>query len=287
VSSAGDFNHDGIKDVIIGAAQADPLGKLNAGIVYVIFGHNTQSSMFADIDLQTMVSGPGVGFRIYGSVAGYGAGTSVTGGGDINGDGIDDIIFSMPLATASGRATTGTSIVIYGHNSDYLYTDLDVGNTANPTSPTAKFFSTSTLIGFRIQGRLSGDQSGWSVKIVPDINGDNISDILVGSAQATSTKGVVNIIFGRNRLTSNFTGNVDFSGTNYPSSVTNGFTVVGASSGNQIGKQLSGAGDVNGDGINDFIVGVPLATSNSNTNAGVVYVIFGRSAIDYICRALI
>ena len=89
VSDAGDINGDGVDDVIIGASIADPNGVENAGESYVVFGGSDVSTggllNLSDLD--------GVnGFRIDGSDIDDRLGTSVSGAGDVNGDGVDDVI---------------------------------------------------------------------------------------------------------------------------------------------------------------------------------------------------
>ncbi|WP_036532915.1 integrin alpha, partial [Neosynechococcus sphagnicola] len=88
VSSAGDINGDGIDDLIIGAVRADPNGKTNAGQSYVVFG--TTSGFSSTLNLSTLNGSNG--FVINGINASDFSGQSVSGAGDVNGDGIDDLI---------------------------------------------------------------------------------------------------------------------------------------------------------------------------------------------------
>lgn len=89
--AAGDVNNDGFDDFMIGQAAADPNGRTNAGIVYVIFGHSSSNS-FPTIDLATFISSSYNGFKILGERAHDYFGSYGDAAGDVNGDGFDDII---------------------------------------------------------------------------------------------------------------------------------------------------------------------------------------------------
>jgi hypothetical protein len=95
VSNAGDVNGDGLDDLIVGAYKADS----KAGKSYVIFGKKDSVT----IDLSAIASGTG-GFVINGESKVSWSGFSVSTAGDVNGDGLDDLIIMIkppvPLATA-------------------------------------------------------------------------------------------------------------------------------------------------------------------------------------------
>ena len=119
VGSAGDVNADGFDDVIVGAPGADPFGRTDAGESYVIYG---KADGIGDIDLATLTAAQG--FRLSGAAAGDASGTSVSRAGDINGDGIEDIIVGAPLADRSGLDHAGESYVIYGKEGGLADIDL-------------------------------------------------------------------------------------------------------------------------------------------------------------------
>ena len=109
VSSAGDVNGDGLDDLIVGAYSVDPSNKSNAGKSYVIFGKQDNAA----INLSAIATGIG-GFVINGESADNSSSLSVSSAGDVNGDGLDDLIVGAYLATPSGKSQAGKSYVVFG-----------------------------------------------------------------------------------------------------------------------------------------------------------------------------
>jgi len=134
VSPAGDFNGDGLADFIVSAPSADPGGRQNAGSTYVVFGR--AGGYLPVLDLATLDGANG--FRIDGLNAEDHSGSAIAGGGDINGDGFDDIIITAPNLYANFMVNAGGAYVIYGHatpaNTDVIGTandDVLVGHNGN------------------------------------------------------------------------------------------------------------------------------------------------------------
>jgi hypothetical protein len=110
VSSAGDVNGDGLDDLIIGVFIGDPDYQSNAGKSYVIFSKKDNTDA---IELSAIVAGKG-GFVIKGASAGDYSGYSVSSAGDVNGDGLDDLIIGARQADPSGKSHAGRSYVVFG-----------------------------------------------------------------------------------------------------------------------------------------------------------------------------
>ena len=102
--------------------------------------------------------------------------------------------------------------------------------------------------GFVINGVSGNDQSGYSVSGAGDINGDGLDDIIIGARLANGNRGASYVVFGK----------TDGGASVELSMITDddaGFVLNGASEGNLSGRSVSGAGDVNGDGLDDIIIG--------------------------------
>lgn len=260
VSSAGDINGDGFADIIIGASESDGTGAPGDGDgeSYVIFG---KAGGFTDIDLGSLAGADG--FTISGAEAGDTAGFSVASAGDINGDGFDDLIIGAYLADDAGVADAGQSYVIFGQTGGF--SDIDLGAVAPGT-------------GFTITGGGAGDKAGWSVSSAGDVNGDGFDDIIVGALRGDGIgdgekdAGESYVIFGKAG---------GFSDINVSTlAPADGFTIYGADPSDRAGYSVSSAGDVNGDGYEDVIIGAigGRGAGNATMNSGEAYVVFGKAS---------
>jgi len=177
VSSLGDVNDDGIDDLIVAADRAASEGRSFAGQSYIIFG---SSSGFPSPFELSSLNGTN-GFIINGIASGDQLGESVLSLGDVNMDGIDDLIIGAPPADLGNRTAVGQSYIILGSSSGF-------------PSP----FELSTLDGtngFTINGIAADDESGRSVSSLGDVNMDGIDDLIVG-APAAGFVGSSYVIFG-------------------------------------------------------------------------------------------
>lgn len=212
LSSAGDFNNDNIDDIMISAYFASYNNRVNCGVVYIIYGNNgdsfssgsdnnNNSRYYNDIDLLSYQGG----LMIVGSNSNDYTGRSISGGNDVNGDYIDDIVIAAYKASPLTRDQAGIVYVIYGSSTKYA---------SSSSSSQRKMIDLKNFIsvndGYRIFGANENDNYGFSVSIVGDMNGDGINDIVLSSLNASPTKsrkaaGTVYVIFGqKNHLSSLF-----------------------------------------------------------------------------------
>ena len=255
VSSAGDVNGDGIADLLVGASL-DDVGGSNAGAGYVIFG--TTSSVSA-VNLDDVALGTG-GFKITGEAAGDFTGISISSAGDVNGDGIDDLVIGAQGDAAGGYGyNSGAAFVVFGTTSSVSAVNLD--DVAGGTG------------GFKITGENNYDVAGRSVSSAGDVNGDGIDDLLVGARgndAGGSQAGAAYVVFGT-------TSSVSAVNLDDVALGTGGFKIAGEAAFDLAGTSVSTAGDVNGDGLADIILGAPNDAA-AGTEEGAAYVIFGTTS---------
>ena len=250
VSGASDVNGDGLADLIIGAPGVGPNGDRFAGTSYVVFG---ELGAQADVDLNALDDR---GFRILGAAAGDFSGMSVSGAGDVNGDGLADFVVGAPNAHPNGDIDAGTSYVVFGTSGEQDDVDLNaLGNR-----------------GFRILGAAAQDRSGFSVSGAGDVNGDGLADVIIGAVWADPhgniDAGTSYVVFGKSG---------EQADVNLNALGERGFSILGAAVGDFSGISASGAGDLNGDGLADLIIGAPRAAPDGTFYAGTSYVVFGAS----------
>ena len=243
VSGAGDINGDGVADLIIGAYEANS----GAGASYVVFGKPGIGST-GSLTLSSLNGANG--FVLPGVASSGESGQSVSGAGDINGDGVADLIIGAPGANSA-------SYVVFGKPG--------IGSTGSLT-----LSSLNGANGFVLPG-VASSYSGNSVSGAGDINGDGVADLIIGAYNANSGAGASYVVFGKPGIGS--TGSLTLSSLNGA----NGFVLPGVAGSNS-GFSVSGAGDINGDGVADLVIGA----YGANSNTGTSYVVFGEEILSLL-----
>jgi len=247
VSAAGDVNGDGLADVIVGAyREFGPFVTPYVGRSYVVFGKTDASP----VPLSQFLPDSDRGFSILGENQYDYSGRAVSGSGDVNGDGFDDVLVSSGSGT--GYYSREHSYVVFGKTTG---TPVDLAAINNEQG--AGF-----LIDFG---------SAVSVSVAGDVNGDGLADLIVGSESENFFDPLIDpddsyVVFGKSDNAAITLGDIEDQ---------RGFVIDGE--GESPRSAVSGAGDLNGDGLTDLIVGFPFANPNGVNRAGRTYVIFGKT----------
>ena len=213
VCTAGDVNGDGYSDVA--ATQ-------RAGIDAAVVWYGSDTGLVDAVRVAIPIpSNSGAGQALLGA-------SCVAGGGDVNGDGFDELVLGLPdWENSAGTPDEGCALVHYGSSSGIQTTGA------------------STL-----QSNQANANMGAAVAAAGDMNGDGYADLLIGLPlydQTLTDEGHARLHLGRNP-------------TITPSAAA---TIRGAETGAELGLAVAGAGDVNGDGYSDILVGAPLFDSGA------------------------
>jgi hypothetical protein len=280
VAGAGDVNGDGYADVLVGAPNYY-MAIADEGAAWLFLGTGSG-----------LANSPS--WTVQGGQTGALLGSALSSAGDVNGDGWSDVLVGAPewddtlpnqgavwlhYGTATGLDPTagwsyvgsaggveaGTSVARAGDVNGDSYPDFAIGVPLEGGSGSVHVFhggvtGPADAAAWTGQQGAAGAEFGASVASAGDVNGDGYDDLVVGAPQDSSA-GSAWAFFGSS---TGLSATADWSPT--------GFQV-----GSEAGTAVASAGDVNGDGYADLVVGAPLFT-DSNTGEGAVHLYLGSAS---------
>lgn len=288
VSAAGDLNGDGLADMLVASFETQQ--DAAPGTVHIVFGVDhglpASTSLSANDPTSTgTVSSRGNGsissfpmaqpaqttVTLIGDGLGSRTGAGLAAAGDVNADGIDDLLIGAPRALGSAGADAGKVFLVFGRTE--WPEVMALGDmTAND--------------GIVFEGPMANDRLGASVAGVGDVNGDGYDDMLFGAAWSSAFDGTSGtglfgttvsakpthggaayLVYGMAR----FNEGLDLGRM----SSDQGAAMAGGNPGDQAGAAVASAGDVNGDGFDDMLIGAPKADPHGTDSAGEAYLLLG------------
>lgn len=282
VASLGDVNGDNINDFAISAPTASPPGSFSNGVfsggvfrsgqVYVLFGNSNLSN----IDISEVIQGNSPGVVLNGEASQDNLGTSLYWAGDINQDGVNEIMLGSPDAAVDGVSDQGRAYVIFGRSG--LNGNVDLTALANPGA------GGSAGDGFIVDG--VGGRTGANVLGLGDVNGDSIDDFAISAHTLRSSSiaaggGGGFVIYGRDPQNP-FPSLFSVAGLGeYNNGF--GFVIYGDKTNENAGEKMAALGDFNGDGLADFsLASIKHISVDPLALPSKIYVIYGAPNLETV-----
>jgi hypothetical protein len=281
VASAGDFDGDGLDDLLIGASRADG-SVASVGKTYLVSAADLAAADAADgsdgvIDLANVAAQTN-SFTFTGEGSFDFAGASITSLGDVDGDTLNDFLIAASFDDDGGVSSGGAYLITSADLTDADAADgssdgnIDLGNVAAQST------------SYQFVGEEAGDAAGTKVSYVGDVDGDGLNDLLISASRADdsgSSSGATYLLTAADLAAADAAdgsddGIIDLSNAALQSS---SYKFIGESGSDFLGASVSSAGDFDSDGLDDLLIGAHLA-DDAGFMPGATYLVSAADLAD-------
>ena len=268
ITALGDIDGDGLGDIAIGSVGA--FNGPQTGEAYVVFGSALGADV-ATLDLAMLSAAQGVTIvgQAFDFLTGEQIGSTVSTAGDVDGDGLEDLLVSSTLMGRDGTTFLQGTYLFYG------------SALANTPSGLIEVENLTGAQGIEIRSPDKDfDLFGDSLASMGDIDGDGLDDVLLGApgtdVNGQSNAGAVYLVLGNALALANGAFEVGLMGPG------DGVVIRGIDLIDQLGSSVRNAGDIDGDGIDDLIIGAEGVGAGSEHYFGEAYIIPGAMLLEEI-----
>ena len=263
--------------IVVGAPGYDADGKKDAGSVYLISSADLATMDVADGITDRAISLGNVGsgmnsWKFVGEASNNNAGASVSTDGDMDGDGLLDVIIGASYYQGINNRR-GAGAVYFVSGDDFATVDtadgladrtINLGHVA--TQPRS----------WQFVGEANNDNAGYSVTSLDDVDGDDHAELIIGAySHQQDNKGAAYLVASRDFAAADaaddaIDGVIDLGNTTPKEG---SWKFVGEALGDRAGTSVAAVGDIGGDGYADFIIGAPYHDIDELPNVGAAYLV--------------